>query len=210
MDGVIMELKKCIIYSRVSTAKQDNENQTLRLKEYAERKYEIVDIVEEIESTRNIRQKLNAVLNRNDYDVLIVYALDRVSRNGLFETISILKNLTDRGITFESYSEPLLNTGNELVSNILLTVLSSLANMERQKISERTKLGLAKAVKDGKQLGRPEKAISNDRLNKIKEMRAQGIGYGTIGESVKLKRGRVQYICQKNNFTTTVSENIAV
>lgn len=79
---------------------------------------------------------LQQVINRNDYYIFLVWSLDRISRNGLFETISILKNLSDRDIIFESYSEPLLNTSNDLVKNILITVLSSLAQSERQKIRE--------------------------------------------------------------------------
>ena len=43
---------------------------------------------------------------------------------------------------------------NEVVRNVLLAVLASLAKLERQKISERTKAGLERARAKGKRLGR--------------------------------------------------------
>src|ERR1700686_575789 len=53
-----------------------------------------------------------------------------------------LQRLTSYGVTFHSYTEPHLATDNELVRNILLALLSSLAKVEAQKISERTKAGM--------------------------------------------------------------------
>jgi DNA invertase Pin-like site-specific DNA recombinase len=49
-----------------------------------------------------------------------------------------------------------LSTENELVRNILLATLSSLAKLEREKISQRTKAGLERARAKGKVLGRPK------------------------------------------------------
>jgi hypothetical protein len=49
-----------------------------------------------------------------------------------------------------------LSTENELVRNILLATLSSLAKLEREKISQRTKAGLERARAEGKILGRPK------------------------------------------------------
>jgi DNA invertase Pin-like site-specific DNA recombinase len=52
-------------------------------------------------------------------------------------------------------AEPHLATDNELVRNILLALLASLAKVEAQKISERTKAGMARARAKGKRIGRP-------------------------------------------------------
>src|SRR5262249_26048893 len=59
------------------------------------------------------------------------------------------------GVVFHSYTEPHLATDNELVRNILLALLSSLAKVEAQKISERTKAGMARAKAKGIKIGRP-------------------------------------------------------
>ena len=48
-------------------------------------------------------------------------------------------------VSFHSYTEPHLATDNELVRNVLLALLASLAKVEAQKISERTKAGMARA-----------------------------------------------------------------
>ena len=63
------------------------------------------------------------------------------------------------GVSFHSYTEPHLSTDNELVRNILLASLSSLAKVEAQKISERTKAGMARAKAKGIKIGRPKLGV---------------------------------------------------
>jgi DNA invertase Pin-like site-specific DNA recombinase len=58
-------------------------------------------------------------------------------------------------VAFHSYTEPHLATDNELVGNILLALLSS-AKVEAQKISERTKAGMARAKAKGIKIDRPK------------------------------------------------------
>src|SRR5260370_19261974 len=93
--------------------------------------------------------------HRRQFDLLLVWALDRLSREGMVPTIGYLQRLAAAGVAFHSYNEPLLNTDNEMVRDIVLAVMSSLAKMERQKISERTKAGLARVRAKGTRLGRP-------------------------------------------------------
>ena len=75
------------------------------------------------------------------------------------QTIVHLQRLTSYGVTFHSYSEPHLATDNELVRNILLALLASLAKVEAQKIGERTKAGMARAKAKGIRVGRPRLAV---------------------------------------------------
>ena len=70
-------------------------------------------------------------------------------------TIMHLQRLAGYGVGFQSYTEAHLATDNELVRNILLALLASLAKVEAQKISERTKAGMARAKAKGKRIGRP-------------------------------------------------------
>ncbi|MGH6679727.1 MAG: recombinase family protein [Bradyrhizobium sp.] len=56
---------------------------------------------------------------------------------------------------FRSFAEEHLSTENELVRDILVATLASLAKLEREKISQRTKAGLERARAMGKVLGRP-------------------------------------------------------
>jgi DNA invertase Pin-like site-specific DNA recombinase len=91
---------------------------------------------------------------RRKFDMVLVWALDRFSRRGMGATVVDMQRLTRCGVTFHSFTEEHLSTDNELVRDVLLAVLSSLAKLERQKISERTKAGLERARAKGKRLGR--------------------------------------------------------
>jgi DNA invertase Pin-like site-specific DNA recombinase len=77
------------------------------------------------------------------------------------QTIIHLQRLSSNGVAFHSYTEPLLATDNELVRNILLALLSSLAKVEAQKISERTRAGMSRA-KASRSVGRssPPKCVT--------------------------------------------------
>ena len=83
------------------------------------------------------------------FDLVLFWALDRFTREGLQKTIYYLQQLDSCGVTFHSYSEPYLNTDQELVRDILLSVLASLAKQERRRISGGPKAGLETAKKRG-------------------------------------------------------------
>src|SRR5258708_19565086 len=70
-------------------------------------------------------------------------------------TILHSKRLAPYGVGFHSYTERHQATDNELARNILLALLASLAKIEAQKISERTRAGMARAKAQGKRIGRP-------------------------------------------------------
>ena len=80
---------------------------------------------------------------------MLFSALDRFTREGMVPTIMHLQRLAACGVGFHSYTEAHLATDNELVRNILLALLASLAKVEAQKISERTRAGMARAKVQG-------------------------------------------------------------
>ena len=59
-------------------------------------------------------------------------------------------------MAFKSYTEPFLDTDNELIAHIVPGVSSYYDQQEALRISERTKAGLERARKNGKMLGRPD------------------------------------------------------
>jgi DNA invertase Pin-like site-specific DNA recombinase len=71
---------------------------------------------------------------KRKFDCVLFWALDRFSREGMTQTIIHLQRLSSNGVAFHSYNGPHLATDNELVRNILLALLSSLAKVEAQKI----------------------------------------------------------------------------
>jgi DNA invertase Pin-like site-specific DNA recombinase len=99
--------------------------------------------------------RLFADAARREFDMVLVWALDRFSRNGMAATVIDLQRLASYGVAFHSYTEEHLSTENEIVRNILLAVMASLAKLEREKLSQRTKAGLDRARAMGKRLGRP-------------------------------------------------------
>jgi DNA invertase Pin-like site-specific DNA recombinase len=110
-------------------------------------------------TVRNERKQFAALFDdaaKRKFDLVAFWALDRFSREGMAQTIIQLQRLSSCGVAFHSYTEPHLATDNELVGNILLALLPSLAKVEAQKISERTKAGMARAKAKGIKIDRPK------------------------------------------------------
>jgi len=153
-------MKTAAIYLRVSTGKQTTENQRGPLIQFAaKRGYKVYKIYQETASgKKSDRTELTLMLadaHKRAFDTIIVWSLDRLSREGLLKTMHMLEHLSTMGVSVISFSEPYLDTTNELAKNILLAVISTLAKAEREKISERTIAGLDRVRKQGKRLGRP-------------------------------------------------------
>ena len=151
------------IYARVSTDDkgQDPENQLLQLRQWcADAGHEIAHEYVDHESGRKGakgRKQFAALFedaHRRKFDCVLFWALDRFTREGMIPTIGYLQRLAQHGVSFHSYTEAHLSTDNELVGNILLAVMSSLAKIESQKIGERTRAGMARARAQGKHIGR--------------------------------------------------------
>jgi DNA invertase Pin-like site-specific DNA recombinase len=141
-------MKRVAIYARVSTDDkgQDPENQLRQLRAWcASAGYEIVDEYVDRESGRkgiDKRKRFNELFedaSRCKFDLVLFWALDRFSREGMVPTINYLQRLSASGVAFHSYTESHLSTDNELVRNVLPAVMSSLAKVEAEKISERVK-----------------------------------------------------------------------
>jgi len=153
---------RCGILARVSTDKQDADNQLLQLREFAAKQGwvvvdEFVDVVTGSgKKSRPQFERAMLAASQRKFDVLLFWALDRFSREGMVKTVGYLNQLQEWGVGWRSYTQPLFDTGNEMVNNIVLAVLSEVAKQERISISERTKAGLARARKQGKSLGRPQ------------------------------------------------------
>lgn len=183
------------IYARVSTADkgQDPENQLRELRAWCSNSgHTISREYVEHESGRkgaDRRKQLAALFDdaaKRKFDCVVFWALDRFSREGMAQTIAHLQRLTSYGVTFHSYTEPHLATDNELVRNILLALLSSLAKVEAQKISDRTKAGMVRAKAKGIRVGRPRLGIELRR--KIAERAARGETSYAIAKALGIDR----------------------
>jgi DNA invertase Pin-like site-specific DNA recombinase len=182
------------IYARVSTDDkgQDPENQLRQLREWCERMgHPIVrEYVEHEGGAKGVEHRKFAGAARRDFDLLLVWSLDRFSREGMAATVNHLQRLSSHGVAFRSFTEEHLSTENELVRNVLLAVLASLAKLEREKISQRTKAGLERARARGKVLGRP-KFSDGDREKLRKALDAGESWYG-VSKKTRIPYGTVK------------------
>ena len=155
-------MKNVALYLRVSGQTRTNDNQKIRLVEYAERNDYTYDIFEEVESTRKtrpVKQHLLSKLRKNQYDAVVVYKLDRWARSST-ELILDTKEILDKGVGFISISENLdfSTAAGKLHFQILSASpeypLPAFAEFERELIRERTIEGLRRAKTQGKVPGR--------------------------------------------------------
>jgi len=184
---------KVVGYVRVSTTKQDEENQVNAIKEYCqEHEYELTRIFIDkgVSGLRKFRDRDSArelleFIENNDVDIILVTSIDRIARDSLDlkNVIDLFKNKGIKIISLSS-SEDWINYlfDNDaddvyrLVANILLETLSFFANFELKKRRERQELAWAM----GKQKGRPQKISDDEILSYLKKYKKKGYTYKTI------------------------------
>jgi DNA invertase Pin-like site-specific DNA recombinase len=151
---------KCCIYCRVSTSEQDLTNQLMALTGWADQRgYQVVAVYREEESAWRAghqRELARLVVDarRRRFRVILVWALDRLSREGSAAILGIVNKLNRCGVKVLSYQESWTEAPGEL-GELLFAIAGWVARMESQRRSERTKAGLARARAQGKRLGRP-------------------------------------------------------
>ncbi len=162
------------IYTRVSTNQQDTRNQSVVLTDWAkQRGFEVVKVYEEEESAwkyghQKVLAELVADAGRRRFQAVLVWALDRLSREGALAILSLVNRLSSFGVKVLSYQESWTEAPGEL-AELLYALTGWVARMESQRRSERTKAGLARAVAQGKKLGRP-KGSKDKRRRKRRRM----------------------------------------
>jgi DNA invertase Pin-like site-specific DNA recombinase len=99
------------------------------------------------------------------FQVLLCWSLDRLSREGPLATLEIVHRLLKTKVQVLSYQEPWLEVGGEMV-DLLLALTGWVARYESNRRSERTKAGLARALSEGKRLGRPPGAKDSKKRSR--------------------------------------------
>jgi DNA invertase Pin-like site-specific DNA recombinase len=149
---------KTLGYIRVSTEQQDAEKQKHLLLEYAHQQKILVEefISVEMSSRQSLKdRKIDLLLERlKSGDQLLVAELSRLGRN-MLETLNLIKQMSDNGITLIFVRQPELSTTGQQ-TQLLLAIYSYFAETEREFISIRTKQGLAALKARGIKLGRPK------------------------------------------------------
>ena len=154
---------KTALYLRVSTNEQTVDNQMPALENYCQVKgYEVADIYKEDASAwHNGHQgELSRLLDvvrsgRKHYDILLVWSLDRLSRQGPLAVLTLIDTFKGYGVKVESVQEPFTALPYGFDS-VIYSFLAWVAKFESDRRSERTLAGLDRVKASGKKLGRPQ------------------------------------------------------
>lgn len=147
---------RAALYARVSTTDQQTENQLIELRRYAEARgwiaTEYVDLgTSGSKDRRPDLDRLMADVAARRIDSVVVWRLDRFGRN-LRHLVVTIEELTAAGIAFVSLGESIDTTSP--TGRLMLGILGSFAEFERERIRERIGAGLARARRQGTRLGR--------------------------------------------------------
>ena len=176
-------------YVRVSTDKQEAENQKYEILKYAnERKLGNVEFIEETVSGRKSwkERKIGALISElQKGDILIVTELSRLGRS-MLEIMELLSILLRNGIELHVVkSSQILK--DDLQSKVFAMAFSIAAEIERELISQRTREALQRRKAEGKPLGRPKGSYSSklDRYREqIDEFLSKGVSISSIAKII--------------------------
>lgn len=177
---------KVALYTRVSTNDQSVEMQLLDLRGYCEQRG--FDIYKEycdegISGTKDRRPALDELMadaRKRKFDAVLCWRFDRFARSTK-HLITALEEFGHLGIEFISYQEN-IDTSSPL-GKAIFTIVSAIAELERNIIVERVKAGIRRAKENGKRLGRPKRLDLN--VEELRKMRDQGLSFKKIGDRVK-------------------------
>lgn len=197
---------KVYIYMRVSTNDQSHEAQLAKLL----RRFPDGRMYEETASGIKKRPILNALIeSMGEGDTLAIYSLDRLGRKTV-DVLAMIESLVERGINLVSlregvdYSTP--------VGKLVTQILVSVAEMEREMISERTKAGLAAARERGKKIngephismGRPSK-IPKETILAALSMVAKGDSVPKVSKATGISISYIRKLIKKQSGMASVA-----
>src|SRR5437773_10175066 len=187
-------MKRAALYMRISTKNhnQTTETQAVALRDYAEhRGFEIVQEYrdEGISGSKDSRPALDRLMKdarARRFDVVIVARFDRFARS-VSHLLRALEEFGHVGVDFISVSEA-IDTSTPM-GKMIFTVLGAVAELERNLIRERVQMGITRARRQGKALGRPR--VDVDPLQ-VAGLRANGHSWNEIAEKLGVGRGTAE------------------
>ena len=180
-------------YIRVSTNYQTVQNQKIAIREYARyhRLHKIQWFAETISGTKTPeKRKLGELLNQvQKDDVIIITELSRLGRS-MTMILNVLQELLEKEVKVIAIKEG-YELGDNIQSKVLAFAFGLSAELERSLLSERTKLGIERARKQGKQIGRkkgqkPKKYKLTGKCAYIKRERINGRSKLSLARELKV------------------------
>lgn len=177
-------------YARVSTTGQTLELQLNTLKEFECRRI-YREKASGADAERPELRKLLASLKPGQS--VVVTRLDRLARS-TFDLFSIVKTITDKKAQFYSLAEPWTDTSTS-TGRLMLAVLGGLADVERDLIRTRTAEGRARAMEQGKRMGRPRQ-ITDVQRQEITSRRQKGETLKSVATTFGISESTVSRIAR--------------
>jgi DNA invertase Pin-like site-specific DNA recombinase len=161
-------MARAAIWARVSTADQHTANQLDQLRAWAKRRglrvaaeFITEDSAWVTATTRNgkgaefdkARADLVNGARLGHYQVILIWAIDRLSRKGIEDTLAVMRQLYEHGCDIWSHEEPWLVTSELHMRELLVSFMAWVAEQESRRRSERIKAGLARRKAEGKPIG---------------------------------------------------------
>ena len=190
-------MKRIAVYLRVSTSKQDTDNQRRELEAVAARSgWQIVKVYEDAGISgakgRDKRPGLDAMLkavNAKEFDMVCAWSVDRLGRS-LTDLLGILQCLHDKGVDLFLHQQGL--DTSTTAGKAMFQMLGVFAEFERGIIRERVNAGLARARQEGTTLGRPRVEAKVEK--RILALKAKGTGVLKIGRTLGVGTSVVQRV----------------
>jgi len=145
---------KAAAYLRVSTSEQTADNQLPAIEALCKaRSWDLVRVYSENSSAwvAGRQTELHRCIRDADhhhFEFIVVWSLDRVSREGPLRVLSLIEHLHKRGIKLVSVQESWTETAGEFAP-VLYAITSWIAEWESKRRSERTKAGIARRKAEG-------------------------------------------------------------
>ena len=188
-------ISRVAIYARVSTKDkgQEVENQLRQLREFsALQGWTLIrEYVDHETGSTNERAEFQTMFrdaSQRKFDVLLFWAVDRLSREGALETLQHLNRLTACGVGYRSFTEQYFDSCG-VFKDAVIAIIATVAKQERVRISQRVRAGLDVARAKGTRLGRPKVVVDVARIAKL---RAQGRTWREITDDLGIGKGTAQ------------------
>ena len=190
-------------YIRISTGKQNQENQEYEIKKFAENNNIVINnwITETISGTKNPdKRKLGKLLDKvQEGDLIIATEISRFGRS-LFMIMDILQFCMEKGCKIRTIKDNFV-LEDDIQSKVLAFAFGLAAEIERKLISQRTKEALETRKANGVKLGRPKGAKSKctkltGKEDGIKILLEQKVSIAEISRIFKVDRSTVSRFCK--------------
>jgi DNA invertase Pin-like site-specific DNA recombinase len=180
------------LYARVSTSKQETDNQLCELRSFCSKQGWVIfrEYVDVASGGRSDREQLQAMLSdaaRRRFDCVVFWSLDRLSREGALKTLTYLQRLTDSGYGYRSFTEQYLDSTG-IFRDAVVSILATVARQEKLRIKERTLAGMARAKARGAAIGRPRVRATAEQVHQLK---SAGASLAAIAGRLKISESSV-------------------